>query len=374
MSRIVIGKADGKDVVVDLTTLLPTRLLLQAGSGGGKSWAIRVLAEQFFGKVQVIIVDPEGEFATLREKYPYVLVGKGGETPADPRSAALVAHRLLELQASAVCDLYDLKSHLRHSWVKTFLDALIEAPKELRTPCVVVVDEAHMFCPEKGESEAYGSMVDLCTRGRKRGLCAVFATQRLAAAGCAHQANPGKDRRIRASQSAPCYHFGANPDGITPAQYKILLALARFHALGKTPTSKKWIAALAEVSHKSSGYANNLGALRSKGLIDYAGSSTAFLTPAGIDLMAGQIVPPDGSEQTFQHCLGILDPAKRKILRILFEAYPQSLPKQDVAQQAGVSPSSSGYSNNLGALRSAGMIEYGPGSTVRCADWIFAGR
>jgi len=40
-----------------------------------------------------------------------------------------------------------------------------------------------MFCPEKGkgESEAAEPMRDLCTRGRKRLLCAVFATQRLAA-------------------------------------------------------------------------------------------------------------------------------------------------------------------------------------------------
>ena len=130
--------------------------------------------------MQTITIDPEGEFATLREKFPFVLVGKGGETPADPRSANLLAQRLLELKASAVCDLYDLKSHLRHTWVKNFLEGLIEAPKNLRTPVIVIVDEAHIFCPEKGESEAFGAMVDLCTRGRKRGLCPVWATQRLA--------------------------------------------------------------------------------------------------------------------------------------------------------------------------------------------------
>jgi hypothetical protein len=47
---------------------------------------------------------------------------------------------------------------------------------------MVIVDEAHIFCPEhgKGESEATDSMKGLCTRGRKRLLCPVFATQRLA--------------------------------------------------------------------------------------------------------------------------------------------------------------------------------------------------
>lgn len=180
MKKIIIGTSGGKNVAIDIEILLPSRLLLTADSGGGKSYALRRFLEQIFGKVQTITIDPEGEFATLREKFPFVLVGKGGETPADPRSANLLARRLLELKASAVCDLYDLKSHLRHTWVKNFLEGLIEAPKEIRTPCIVVVDEAHVFCPEKGESEAFGPMVDLCTRGRKRGLCPVWATQRLA--------------------------------------------------------------------------------------------------------------------------------------------------------------------------------------------------
>lgn len=181
MTRINLGTADKRAVNLDLDILLRTRLLIQANSGGGKSWLLRRIAEQGFGKVQIIIIDPEGEFATLREKYDYVLVGKGGETPADVRSAALVAHKLLELHASAVCDLYEMKAGQRHLWVQIFLEALIDAPKSLWHPALVIVDEAHTFCPEKGagESEAADAMIGLATRGRKRGFCAIFATQRL---------------------------------------------------------------------------------------------------------------------------------------------------------------------------------------------------
>jgi uncharacterized protein len=181
MTKITVGKAEGKDISFDLDVLLRTRLLIQASSGQGKSWLLRVLAEQAFGKVQIIIIDVEGEFPTLREKYDFVLVGKGGETPADTRSAALVAHKLLELNASAICDLYEMKASERHRWVRLFLEALIDAPKNLWHPVLVIVDEAHLFAPEKGagESEASDAMIGLATRGRKRGFCAVFATQRL---------------------------------------------------------------------------------------------------------------------------------------------------------------------------------------------------
>jgi hypothetical protein len=41
------------------------------------------------------------------------------------------------------------------------------------------VDEAHVFCPQQGEAESAGAVIDLCTRGRKRGFSAILATQRL---------------------------------------------------------------------------------------------------------------------------------------------------------------------------------------------------
>ncbi|KKK50899.1 hypothetical protein LCGC14_3120410, partial [marine sediment metagenome] len=155
---------------------------VQANSGGGKSWLLRRLAEQLFGKIQVIIIDPEGEFASLREKFGFVLVGQGGETPADVRSAEMVARRLLELRASAVCDLYEMKESERHTWVKLFLDALINAPKKLWHPMVLILDEASDFCPEgkAGDSEASKAVSSFSRKGRKRGFCAVMATQSLA--------------------------------------------------------------------------------------------------------------------------------------------------------------------------------------------------
>ena len=174
----------GEKTEIDIPILLRTRMLIQANSGGGKSWVLRRLAEQLFGKVQVIIIDPEGEFASLREKYGYVLVGQGGETPADVRSAGLVAEKLLELKASAVCDLFESfrkNPQGRHTWVKQFCNALLDAPKKLWHPMILIIDEFHKYVPEKGagESEASESVIGIGTAGRKRGYCLIGATQRL---------------------------------------------------------------------------------------------------------------------------------------------------------------------------------------------------
>jgi len=178
MKRIKIG-FNGE--FFDLETLLVTRLLIQANSGGGKSHAVRVLVENLYGNVQVIVIDPEGDFASLREKHDFLLVGSEGEVPADPRSAGMLAIKLLQLNASAICDLYELRPADRQLWVKNFFDAMIDAPKNLWKPVVVVLDEAHLFAPEKGMGEAVSTdaVSDMASRGRKRGFCLMAATQRM---------------------------------------------------------------------------------------------------------------------------------------------------------------------------------------------------
>lgn len=182
VSRINLGVAEsGEHVYIDIPMLVTTRILVTASSGGGKSETLRRILEEAVGHIQCIVIDPEGEFSTLREKKPFVLIGEGGEAAADIRTAALVATRLLELNASAVCDIYEMPVAQRHEWVKRFLDALVHAPKALWHPVLVIVDEAHTYCPEAGygKSVASQSVIDLCNLGRKRGFCAILATQRL---------------------------------------------------------------------------------------------------------------------------------------------------------------------------------------------------
>ena len=168
-------------ITIDVQRVIEGRLLFQANSGGGKSYALRKFCEITHGKVQQIILDVEGEFASLREKFDYILVGKDGDIPINIRASDLLARRLLELNTSAIIDLYELKHHERKRFVKLFLDSLVNSPKELWHPCLVIIDECHIFAPEKssGEAESLDSVKDLATRGRKRGFALVAATQRL---------------------------------------------------------------------------------------------------------------------------------------------------------------------------------------------------
>jgi uncharacterized protein len=173
-------------ITLDLVTLIETRLVIQANSGGGKSWAIRRLLEQSHGHVQHLIVDVEGSFRTLREHFEYLLLGSATDEvdyPISAENAAELVSLLLETRTSAIVDLYEFLPRERQQIVRVLLEALINVPKALWHDCLVVVDEAHIFCPEQGAAEAKSAVEALCSRGRARGFCAVLATQRLSKLG-----------------------------------------------------------------------------------------------------------------------------------------------------------------------------------------------
>lgn len=176
---------------IDVATLIKLKLLIAAASGAGKSWLLRRLLEQTFGRAQQFVIDPEGEYHTLREIFPYLLVGPDGDIPIDlgpdpkpgqlSRPAAL-ARQLLEMNASVILDLSELGDR-QGEYVARFVgEGLMEAPRSLWHPLVLAVDECHYFAPENGAgvSAATEAMKRFATAGRKRGASLWAATQRVA--------------------------------------------------------------------------------------------------------------------------------------------------------------------------------------------------
>jgi len=180
MKPIHVGKAGRNRIDLDIGRLIDTRLLVCANSGAGKSYLLRGLAEQAAPQLPIIVLDPEGEFATLRESIDAVLVSRdGGDLRTDTKSAALLARKLLEMGLSAIIDLSDLKLAERRRYIRLFLEAVMSVPKRLWRPTLILLDEAHQFCPQQGQSEAMDAVISLMSQGRKRGFCGILATQRL---------------------------------------------------------------------------------------------------------------------------------------------------------------------------------------------------
>jgi hypothetical protein len=169
--------------LVDLEELLATRLLVQGNSGSGKSHLLRRLLEQSAGLVQQVVIDPEGDFVTLADRYGHVVV----DAAQSESELASIATRVRQHRVSVVLDLEGLEVDGQLRGAATFLNALFEADRDYWYPVLVVVDEAQLFAPaaaadasDDARRLSLAAMTNLMCRGRKRGLAGVIATQRLA--------------------------------------------------------------------------------------------------------------------------------------------------------------------------------------------------
>ncbi|GAB5041571.1 ATP-binding protein [Bartonella henselae] len=168
---------------VDLEELLATRLLVQGNSGSGKSHLLRRLLEQSSSWVQHCVIDPEGDFVTLADKFGHVIV----EAQRSEQELMRIAYRIRQHRVSVVLNLEGLDTEQQMRAVGTFLGALFDVERDYWYPMLVVVDEAQLFAPavagevsDEARKISLSAMTNLMCRGRKRGLAGVIATQRLA--------------------------------------------------------------------------------------------------------------------------------------------------------------------------------------------------
>ncbi|MCE3519717.1 hypothetical protein LXJ58_33735, partial [Escherichia coli] len=147
---------------------------------------MRRIVEEAFDYVQTIIVDPEGEFGNLAAHIGATTL-KAGQIAADGLTAAALRARRHRLALHL--DLTDLDPEQRIVKASAFFAGLIGAPREDWSHTVLVaIDEGHLLAPHiagsarDAETRRLGvaTLTDLCSRGRKRGIAPVVATQRLA--------------------------------------------------------------------------------------------------------------------------------------------------------------------------------------------------
>jgi hypothetical protein len=173
----------GKPAMLDLEELLATRLLVQGNSGSGKSHLLRRLLEQSAPWVQQCVIDPEGDFVTLADRFGHVVV----DAQRTEAELTRIAGRIRQHRVSVVLNLEGLDVEQQMRAAAAFLGGMFDAERDHWYPVLVVVDEAQLFAPavagevsDEARKVSLGAMTNLMCRGRKRGLAGVIATQRLA--------------------------------------------------------------------------------------------------------------------------------------------------------------------------------------------------
>ena len=77
------------------------------------------------------------------------------------------------------------------------------------------------------------------------------------------------------------------------------------------------------------------------------------------------------SREIQEAVMATLTPARQRILQVLIRTWPEPLTRQSLAEAVDVPASSGGFKNNLGAMRTQGVIIYPEQGAVRAADLLF---
>ena len=157
---------------------------------------------------------------------------------------------------------------------------------------------------------------------------------------------------------------------ITNPQQRILNALATFEALGLREVARSNVAIWADQSPTRSGFTNNLGALRTAGYIEYPSAGRVALADQGRQSARVEVALSSRAQLHDAWCARLSGPQAR-IVRVLVDFYPNAHDRESLARDTEQSPTSSGYTNNLGALRSLGLVDYPRPGFVAATDLLF---
>lgn len=185
---------------------------------------------------------------------------------------------------------------------------------------------------------------------------------------------PSPSPRLGASETGSRARERAQENGGVPApQQKVLDALAWYEALGVQQPTRAQVALVAGYSVTSGGYANLLGKLSSAGHVSYPATGAVAMTESGRALATDPGLP--GTNEGVQAQVFARLPAPQvKLLRPLIERWPDSMSRNELAEIVGYSPTSGGYANLLGKLRTGALIDYPDRGHVVAADVLFPVR
>jgi len=171
------------DLSLDLEEVIGQCIAILGIRGSGKSNTAGVIFEELLRhNYPMSIVDIEGEYFGLKEKYEVLVVGTGDgvEIEIDPGCAEEIAQVSLEKNVPVVLDLSGFLSDERTELLKAYLTSLWDLAGRLRRPYIIGIEEAHEFIPQGVKTELKEMIARIALRGRKRGLGAIIVSQRSA--------------------------------------------------------------------------------------------------------------------------------------------------------------------------------------------------
>jgi len=174
---------------IDPSTLLGgNNTVIMADPRKGKSYTAAKVCEQLCNiGVPFIIIDPEGEYYSLREKFSVLVAGvekiENCDITVGPEHAELMVNQFLESRVPVIFDLSspDVEEDLIHEFLAEFMRIFIQEESRVQIPTLVIIDEADEYIPERGHKARgpdYAQFGKLVKKGGKRGIGTIIISHR----------------------------------------------------------------------------------------------------------------------------------------------------------------------------------------------------
>jgi hypothetical protein len=155
-----------------------------------------------------------------------------------------------------------------------------------------------------------------------------------------------------------------NMERLSQAKRLILTALAQYQG----SRTKNQVAVLTGYAVNGGGFNNAISSLRTTGYIITGHGDQLDITDSGLAAL-GSFDPLPTGPDLLDHWMRKLPKAQSKALHVLVEAYPEPLPKDEVAARAGYKAAGGGFTNAISRLRTLELIS-GRGE-LRASEHLF---
>jgi uncharacterized protein len=152
-------------------------------TGSGKTNTTAVLIEELLSSgLPLTIVDIEGEYWGLKEKFEILVAGRSpnAEVEVTPPNAGHLAEMSVKRGIPVILDLSEFSQEEVYEFLTNYFTSLWEACSVAKRPYQVVLEEAHEFVPQGASTPLKQLLTRLALRGRKRGLGVILVSQRSA--------------------------------------------------------------------------------------------------------------------------------------------------------------------------------------------------
>jgi len=187
----------------------------------------------------------------------------------------------------------------------------------------------------------------------------------------ADRVNNNREQTVRPLLTAAPRQSPVNPveftrreSGLSKCERAILTVLAQY----PEGRRKNQCGVIAGYSVNSGGFNNALSSLRTSGFISGV-SDRLTITVSGLGAL-GDYTPLPTGRALAEHWMSQLPKCEREILRVLMDAHPGSMTKEQLGEQTGYSTNSGGFNNALSHLRTLELIE-GYGGEIKASGNLF---